>query len=140
MIISHFPHGPTAFFTLSNVVLRHDIPEAMEKKVSEAYPHLVFSNFTTRLGSRTRDILKYLFPVPKEDGKRVLSFINQKDYISFRHHIFKASHKGVDMTEVGPRFEMKLFQIKLGTVEMDEAHTEWVLRPYMNTSKKRTYL
>lgn len=140
IIISHFPHGPTAFFTLSNVVLRHDIPEAMEKKVSEAFPHLIFSNFTTNIGNRTKTILKHLFPVPKDDSKRVISMINQKDYISFRHHVFKPSRKEVEMVEIGPRFEMKLFQVKLGTVDMDEADTEWVLRPYMNTTKKRTYL
>jgi len=32
---------------------------------------------------------------------------------------------------------MKLFQIKLGTLDQEEAETEYVLRPYMNTSKKR---
>lgn len=44
------------------------------------------------------------------------------------------------MQEVGPRFEMKLYQIKLGTLEMSEAENEWVLRPYMNTAKKRKAL
>ena len=27
MIISHLPHGPTAYFSLSDVVMRHDIPD-----------------------------------------------------------------------------------------------------------------
>lgn len=31
-------------------------------------------------------------------------------------------------------------QIKLGTMDQDEAQTEWVLRPYMNTSKKKKIL
>ncbi len=31
------------------------------------------------------NILKYLFPVPKEDSKRVVTFANQEDYISFRY-------------------------------------------------------
>lgn len=30
------------------------------------------------------NILKYLFPVPKEDSKRVITFANQDDFISFR--------------------------------------------------------
>jgi U3 small nucleolar ribonucleoprotein protein IMP4 len=142
MIVSHFPHGPTAFFSLSNVVLRHDVPEAMQKKVSEAFPHLIFSNFTTSLGKRTQNILKYLFPVPKDDSRRTISFVNQSDYISFRHHVFVPSLKGgePELTEIGPRFEMRLFQIKLGTVEADESDVEWVLRPYMNTARKRTFL
>lgn len=87
MIISHFPYGPTAFFSLSNVVLRHDIPQAMEKKVSEKYPHLIFTGFSSPLGLRTQSILKYLFPVPKEASKRTITFANQSDYISFRHHV-----------------------------------------------------
>jgi U3 small nucleolar ribonucleoprotein protein IMP4 len=35
---------------------------------------------------------------------------------------------------------MKLFQIKLGTIEQADAETEYVLRPYMNTAKKRKML
>jgi U3 small nucleolar ribonucleoprotein protein IMP4 len=34
-------------------------------------------------------ILKYLFPVPKEDSKRVMTFANHDDFISFRHHTYK---------------------------------------------------
>lgn len=143
LIVSHFPHGPTAFFSLSNVILRHDIPEAMESKVSEAYPHLIFSKLTTRIGQRTMKILKHLFPVPKEDSRRTISFVNQDDFISFRHHTFTNSRAGkseVELTEIGPRFEMRLFQIKLGTVDVEEADTEWALRPYMNTARKRQAL
>jgi U3 small nucleolar ribonucleoprotein protein IMP4 len=50
MVISHFPHGPTAYFTLHNVVLRHDIPD--RGKVSEQYPHLIFDKFSSKLGQR----------------------------------------------------------------------------------------
>jgi U3 small nucleolar ribonucleoprotein protein IMP4 len=142
LIVSHLPHGPTAFFSLSNVVLRHDIPDAMESKVSEAYPHLIFSGLSTRLGQRTQNILKHLFPVPKDESQRIMSFVNQNDYISFRHHVHKKAtgKDDIDITEIGPRFEMRLFQIKLGTVDVEEADVEWVLRPYMNTAKKRQVL
>ena len=37
--------------------------------MSEAYPHLIFHNFKSRLGERTMSILKYLFPVPKEESR-----------------------------------------------------------------------
>ena len=30
------------------------------------------------------NILKYLFPVPKEDSKRVITMANDDDFISFR--------------------------------------------------------
>lgn len=85
LIVSHFPYGPTAFFSLHNVVLRHDIRDADKKTISEAYPHLIFSNFSSKLGARAQSILKHLFPVPKESSKRTISFINQSDFISFRY-------------------------------------------------------
>jgi U3 small nucleolar ribonucleoprotein protein IMP4 len=86
-------------------------------------------------------ILKHVFPVPKEESKRVLTFANENDYISFRHHVYHpVSEKQVQLAEVGPRFEMKPFQIKLGTMELTEADEEWSLRPFMRTASKRTVL
>eukprot|EP00732_Lithocolla_globosa_P002495 Lithocolla_globosa_v1_NODE_1653_length_2417_cov_24.680779.p1 type:complete len:288 gc:universal NODE_1653_length_2417_cov_24.680779:961-1824(+) len=139
MIISHFPYGPTAFFSLQGVVLRHDIPE--HGPMSEQFPHLIFDQFSSTLGQRVQNILKYLFPVPRLDSKRVMTFANQRDTISFRHNVFqKTSHKDVHLLEVGPRFEMKLYQIKLGTLDITEADVEWVSKPYMNTARKRNHL
>ncbi|XP_070157404.1 U3 small nucleolar ribonucleoprotein protein IMP4 [Polyergus mexicanus] len=140
LVISHLPYGPTAHFTLSGVIMRHDIPDI--GTMSEQYPHLIFHNFKTKLGARAMNILKYLFPVPKEDSKRVISFANHDDYICFRHHTYKKLHgKDIEMTEVGPRFQMKLYEIKLGTLDTESsADTEWALRPYMNTSHKRRFL
>ena len=79
----HLPYGPTAYFNLSHVVMRHDIPGC--EKMSEAYPHLIFHNFQSKLGRRATNILKYLFPVPKEESKRVMTFANTEDLISFRY-------------------------------------------------------
>ncbi|THV08660.1 Brix-domain-containing protein [Dendrothele bispora CBS 962.96] len=141
MIVSHFPHGPTVFFTLNNVALRHDIATYKESTVSEQYPHLIFENFTSKLGERIRDVLKYLFPVPKEDSKRVMTFANEDDFISFRHHVFvKIPPKQVQLAEVGPRFEMKPYEIRQGTIEQTEAEKEWVLAHYSRTAKKRNML
>ncbi|CAN1143742.1 U3 small nucleolar ribonucleoprotein protein IMP4 [Linum perenne] len=143
MIISHLPFGPTAYFSLLNVVTRHDIKDKKAMgTMSEAYPHLILENFSTKLGERTANILKHLFPVPKPDTKRILTFANQSDYISFRHHVYekRGGPKTLELKEVGPRFEMRLYQIKLGTMEQTEAQTEWVLRPYMNTTKKRKFI
>lgn len=139
-VVSHLPYGPTAYFSLSNTVMRHDIPNV--GKLSEAYPHLIFNNFKSKLGRRVMDILKYLFPVPKEDSKRVVTFSNQDDFISFRHHAYKKidGGKSIELHEVGPRFEMRLYEIKLGTVNQIEADTEWKLKPYMNTAYKKRHL
>ncbi|PCH41260.1 Brix-domain-containing protein [Wolfiporia cocos MD-104 SS10] len=141
MIVSHFPHGPTVFFTLHNVTLRHDINSYKESTVSEQYPHLIFENFSSRLGERIRDVLKHLFPVPKEDSKRVMTFSNEDDFISFRHHVFmKIPPKQIQLAEVGPRFEMKPYEIRQGTIEQTEAEREWVLAHYSRTAKKRSLL
>jgi len=141
LIVSHLPYGPTAYFSMSDVVMRHDIPDI--GTMSEAYPHLVFHNFESKLGQRTMSILKYLFPVPKEDSKRVITFANHDDHISFRHHNYKKTDMGknVEITEIGPRFQLKLYKIMLGTLENEKASDiEWSLRPYMNTARKRRFL
>nr|XP_023014918.1 U3 small nucleolar ribonucleoprotein protein IMP4 [Leptinotarsa decemlineata] len=139
LVICHMPYGPTAYFTMKDVVMRHDIPDI--GTMSEQYPHLIFHNFKTKLGVRTMNILKYLFPVPKEDSKRVITFANHDDYISFRHHTYKTVDRQLEMSEVGPRFQLRLYEIKLGTLDnIDSADTEWALRPYMNTSAKRRFL
>ncbi|KAL6572923.1 hypothetical protein OROHE_002399 [Orobanche hederae] len=143
IIISHLPFGPTAYFGLHNVVARHDIKDKNAiGTMPEAYPHLILNNFSSKLGERTANILKHLFPVPKPDTKRIITFANQSDYISFRHHVYekRGGPKSIELKEIGPRFELRLYQIKLGTLEQDEAQTEWVSRPYMNTSKKRMFL
>jgi U3 small nucleolar ribonucleoprotein protein IMP4 len=141
LVICHLPLGPTAFFTIQNAVLRHDlVPSAAP--MSEAYPHLILHNFTTDIGKRVGNILKCLFPVPnKADSKRVITFVNESDFISFRHYMYsKPSHDNIQLHEVGPRFEMKLYQIRRGTVDQKDADSEYILRPYHNTAKKRNIL
>ena len=84
LIVSHFPHGPTVYFTLHNVVLRHDIASHSSSTVSEQYPHLIFDGFESKLGKRVMDVLRFLFPVPKEDSKRAMTFANEGDFVTFR--------------------------------------------------------
>lgn len=130
LVISHLPYGPTLSFSLHNVVLRHDIPNT--GTMSEAYPHLIFENLTSKLGKRVKTALSALFPPdPKDTTPRVVTFANTDDYISFRHHIYaKTGPKQIILSEAGPRFEMKLFEITLGTVDMVDADVEWKLKPY----------
>lgn len=141
LTICHLPFGPTAYFHLLNVVTRHDIKDKSIGTMPGAYPHLILDNFKSKLGERTATILKHLFPVPKPDTKHIITFANRSDYISFRNHVCeKKGPKSVDLKEIGPRFEMQLYLIKLGTMDQKEAPTEWVLRLYMNTTKKRKFL
>lgn len=53
----------------------------------------------------------------------------------------KGGANELELEELGPRFEMRLYEIKLGTLDMaDTADSEWKLRPFMNTAKKRQHL
>ncbi|CCV00159.1 unnamed protein product [Malassezia sympodialis ATCC 42132] len=140
MVVSHFPHGPTVMFTLHNVTLRHEVASHSNSTVSEQYPHLIFDGFGGKLGERVKSALRFLFPVPKDDARRVMTFANKNDFISFRHHVFVATHRDVHLAEVGPRFDMRPYEIRQGTLEQEQADVEWVLRPYMNTARKRSQL
>lgn len=138
MIISHLPFGPTAYFTLSNCVLRHDIPDIGQ--ASQAYPHLIIEGMSSKVGKRIGQILQALYPVPKPDTRRIITFANQNDFVSFRHHMYTKELGKIAIKEAGPRFEMQPYEIRLGTLEQDEAEKEWILRPYMNTSRKKQAL
>ena len=68
----------------------------------------------------------------------MITFANQNDFISFRHHRFEMPKgaKSVALTECGPRFEMKLYQIRLGTMDQQHAENEWIIRAYVRSAKK----
>lgn len=145
LTVSHFPHGPTASFSLHNVVLRHDIPNSSRGTVSESYPHLIFDGFTTALGKRVVKILQHLFP-PREGGaaklgSRVVTFKNVEDAIEVRHHVFvKTGYQSVELAEVGPRMTMRLFEIRQGTAENKDGDVEWNLNQFTRTARKKDYL
>lgn len=145
MTISHLPHGPTASFSLHNVVLRADIPNASRGTVSESYPHLIFEGFNTRLGKRVVQILKHIFP-PREGshkvGNRVIAFVNRDDEIHVKHSVFvQTGYRDVELAEVGPRFTMRCFQIRGGTLEKESGgEIEYALTQYTRTSRKKNYL
>ncbi|KIW00270.1 uncharacterized protein PV09_08160 [Verruconis gallopava] len=144
LTVSHMPHGPTASFSLHNVVLRADIPNAARGTVSESYPHLIFEGFSTKLGKRVVQILKHLFP-PREPsrqlGSRVVTFKNIEDSIEVRHHVFvQTGYQSVELAEVGPRMTMRLFEIRNGTLENKDGDVEWHLNQYTRTARKKDYL
>jgi U3 small nucleolar ribonucleoprotein protein IMP4 len=73
----------------------------------------------------------------------VITFANRSDFISFRHHTFRrvgGARQEVELAEAGPRFELRPFQVRLGTLDQPDADVEWVLRPYMNTAKRQRRL
>lgn len=141
LVLSHLPHGPTCHFSLHNVVTRHDLPIGERGTISEAYPHLIVHNFRTKIGIRISRMLQFLFPKAKDSTKRVITFSNDLDYISVRHHIYRTADKGeIQLAEMGPRFELRPYHVVLGTVDITEAETEWHLPTFTNTFNKRTFL
>lgn len=138
LIVSHLPFGPTAYFTLSNCVLRHDIADCTP--ASQVHPNLIIDGMQSSVGKRIGRILQALYPPPKSDCKRVITFANNNDFISFRHHMYSKDKGEIILREAGPRFEMQPYEILLGTLDQSTAEKEWVLRPYMNTSRKKQSL
>ena len=68
----------------------------------------------------------------------MITFSNKADVISVRHHNYeKPEYNKVELDEPGPRFELRPYQVRLGTLIQNEASNEWVLRPFMNTATKR---
>ena len=85
--------------------------------------------------------MNHLFPPePKEDSPRVITFANRGDFISVRQHVYVRTREGVELAEVGPRFEMRLFELRLGTVENRDADVEWQLRRFVRTANRKDYL
>ncbi|KAF6004747.1 snoRNA-binding rRNA-processing protein imp4 [Cyanidiococcus yangmingshanensis] len=167
LIVCHLPLGPTAYFSLSNVVMRHDVEQMLRRErsgdndnalppVSEAYPHVIFEGgFPSRLGIRVKNILRFLFPVPKTDSKRIMAFVDRgyDAIISFRHYVVEREtssaaatananrrHNRPTLVELGPRFDLGLFRIRLGTMDQMDADDEWRLAPYTRAARKRRRL
>eukprot|EP00917_Polyrhabdina_sp_WS-2016_P027255 GHVP01058188.1.p1 GENE.GHVP01058188.1~~GHVP01058188.1.p1 ORF type:complete len:299 (-),score=67.85 GHVP01058188.1:128-931(-) len=130
LIITHLPIGPTVYFTLSNIKYKDEINKGT---MSEVYPNLVFEGFDTKLGNRTTEILKNLFPISKKDSKRIIGFINKNEIICVRNYKYNKENKIINVNEEGPRFDMKLYSIELGSIEVDNRKSEWNLKPFMNT-------
>uniref|UniRef100_A0A7E4ZWY8 Brix domain-containing protein n=1 Tax=Panagrellus redivivus TaxID=6233 RepID=A0A7E4ZWY8_PANRE len=138
MVISHLPHGPTAFFSLHDVVMRHDMPDM--GTMPEQFPHLMFEGMNSKVGQRVTSILKYIFPVPKKESKRVifLGDVDKEDYIFFRHFMSTKDENGdQSLTEIGPRFTLFLYAIINDTVDNERAaQSEFSFKPYLRNGKK----
>lgn len=84
MIISHLPHGPTLFMNISEITLRADVnPDAT---VLEKPPQLVFENLNSKIGKRIQRIISHLFPSPRSESDRIVSFVNRLDCLIFRNY------------------------------------------------------
>lgn len=157
--VCHLPFGPTAHFTISNVVMRADLPEK-PAHMSQANPNLIFHAFDATLGLRFQTILKNLFPIASPKTNRVLAFVNDgNDLIHFRHHTFESSStfrkfkqkdpaldnmtlaekqalmQRLELDEVGPRFSLLPFKLVRSTLDNREPQIEWTRATFIRKSK-----
>ena len=93
--------GPTVFFKVSNVVTSQNIPN--HGASTSHIPELNLHGFGTRLGHRVGRFLGSLFPHNAEfQGRQVVTFHNQRDYIFVRHHRYifnKKTEKQIELAK-----------------------------------------
>lgn len=141
MILSHLPEGPTIHFKISNVKLHNEIRKC--GSLTDHRPELILNNFNTRLGHTVGRMLGALFPLdPQFQGRRVVTFHNQRDYIFFRHHRYMfRNEKKVGLKELGPRFTLKMRSLQKGTFDSKYGEYEWVHKRHeMETSRRKFFL
>jgi len=81
----HLPEGPTCLYKLSSLVLTKKIRN--HGRATNHHPELILNNFSTRMGHRVGRMFASVFPQkPEFNGRRVVTFHNQRDFIFFRHH------------------------------------------------------
>jgi ribosome production factor 1 len=141
LILSHLPDGPTCEFKITNVVYHDEIEECA--KNTGFSPELIFKNFDTKIGFRLSRILNSLFPhTPQIEGRQVVTFHNQRDYIFFRHHrfIFNEDFNKVNLQEIGPRFCLRLLSIQKGTFDNLFGEYEWYYKNKMGVRRRKFFL
>jgi len=143
--VVHLPEGPHFHFSISNWVEGKKLPG--HGNPTNHYPELILNNFRTPLGLLTAHLFRGIFPPqPEFEGRQVLTFHNQRDYIFVRRHryvfrdrrerekqIVDASGKPMKgaeeirtgLQELGPRFTLKLRRIDRGIQRRSGQEWEW---------------
>lgn len=144
--------GPTAFFKVTNVVTAQNLPNHGNK--TSHIPELNLFGFGTRLGHRVGRFLGSVFPHNTQlEGRQVVTFHNQRDYIFVRHHRYvfyegkqldeEKKHKKTRarLQELGPRFTLKLRWLQEGTFDTQFGEYEWIhKRKELDTTRRRFHL
>jgi ribosome production factor 1 len=142
LLVIHLPDGPTAHFKVSNVRITTELRKN-HKEITEHRPEVILNNFTTRLGLTVGRMLGALFHYnPEFEGRRAVTFHNQRDYIFFRHYRYGIDGDGkkARLKELGPRFTLKLRSLQKGTFDSKYGQYEWIIdgrRHAMETSRRK---
>ena len=144
LLLTHLPKGPTAFYKVSNYEASDNI-KGRGRPTSHS-PEIILNNFGTRLGRRVGRVLSSLFPTePQLEGRQVVTFHNQRDFIFVRHHRYVYRHEKdrlrARLQELGPRFTMKLKWLQEGTFNTEFGEYEWYhKRGKMDITKRKFHL
>jgi ribosome production factor 1 len=112
LLVIHLPDGPTAHFKVSNVRITTELRKN-HKEITEHRPEVILNNFTTRLGLTVGRMLGALFHYnPEFEGRRAVTFHNQRDYIFFRHYRF--------VCVGGVYFEFNCIFLDMGLIVMEK--------------------
>lgn len=140
LLVSHLPIGPTACFRFSSSMLPKDIKGHGSR--TSHFPEIILNNFRTRLGRRMGRFLGSLFPhKPSFEGRQVVTFHNQRDFVFFRQHRYMFSEDGtkVRLQELGPRFTLKMRWMLAGTYDTHHGEFEWMHKRNQLDVTKRTF-
>ncbi|SPO02770.1 related to RNA processing factor 1 [Cephalotrichum gorgonifer] len=157
--IVHLPAGPTLTFSITPGSWMAGKKLPGHGNPTDHWPELLLNGFSTPLGVLTARVLTTLFPVrPEFEGRQVVCFHNQRDFIFVRRHryMFKNSAKSMadedgkpmaglegiraGLQELGPRFTMKLRRVDKGVgwagSEGEDA-VQWAWKAGMEKDRKR---
>ena len=145
LTIIHLPAGPTFHFSITNWYDSKQIPG--HGRATNHVPELILNNFTTPLALLTAHLLRSLFPpTPDLEGRQVLTFHNQRDFIFIRRFRYVLRDKreteksviGADgrpmsgaeairagLQELGPRLTLKLRRVDRGIQRASGQDWEW---------------
>eukprot|EP00933_Yihiella_yeosuensis_P052264 TRINITY_DN5028_c1_g2_i1.p1 TRINITY_DN5028_c1_g2~~TRINITY_DN5028_c1_g2_i1.p1 ORF type:complete len:365 (-),score=84.57 TRINITY_DN5028_c1_g2_i1:295-1311(-) len=142
--ICHLPKGPTSYWRLTRLKLGQEMKGGATCNASHN-PELILNNFATRLGRRIGRQLAALFPqAPDFQGRRTVTFHNQRDFVFFRHYRYNFKEKDNDtkckLQEIGPRFTLKLRYLQHGTFDAKEGEYEYIWRPDSQVSRKKFFV
>lgn len=134
--IVKLPEGPTAVFQLTSIKMGKEIHNHGRK--TSHTPELILNSFVTKLGHRIGRLFVSMFPhVPQFEGRQVVTFHNQRDFIFVRRHryIFEEGIR-VRMQEIGPQFTLKLKKILKATCHLKDADVEYEWKAHAVENKK----
>jgi ribosome production factor 1 len=159
MSVVHLPAGPTLTFSITPGSWMPGKKLPGHGNATNHWPELLLNGFSTPLGVLTARVFTSLFPVrPEFEGRQVVCFHNQRDFIFVRRHryVFRDSEKSVadedgkpmagvegvrvGLQELGPRFTMKLRRVDKGVgwagSEGEDA-VQWAWKAKMEKDRKR---